>query len=146
MPVGDVMTIATVSPITLDVEPVWNALHSLLLLYRAEATSGFGPWVLETLGEMTVEERKNHEMVMIGFHYALMPERHWNSFPAYMDHLASMPAEALRDKMIAAYVKLFEGCPENNGKTPAYDAVTALSSPEAYLGFLRERFPGDGCR
>lgn len=118
-------------------EPARSLVHSLLLLTEGHHLAGFSDWVVETLAVMTPEERKTNNLVLLGLHYAVMPTESWSSFPAYIDHLAALPPEELRDKMLAAY----ERSSYNPGAAEKMiDLQTALRSPENYLAYLYQRF------
>jgi DNA-binding transcriptional ArsR family regulator len=145
-PAEDFIVMPDIPPITVSLEPAQNALNSLLLLIKAEKTSGLGDWVVRTAAALTPEELEMHELVMIGFHYALLPEQTWPSFPAYVDHLAASDPIALRDKMLKTYAKFRplngEECSEMCDEPAAVDTEAMLASADAYLDFLRERFGG----
>ena len=77
------------STIEVSVEPVHNALQSLMIIQKAEHLSGLNDWVQITREAMTPAERENNRLVIEGLHYALYPQRQWSSFPDYIDHLES---------------------------------------------------------
>jgi len=137
-PVTDVLVTPAVARIQLNVEPAQNVFHSLLLLAKAEAASGLNDWVLETLLVMSAVERQRHRLVMIGFFFAVQPERSWASFPAYIDYLASIAPLALRDKLMQAYFHL--PCQEEDQETGIENLDDVLASAESFLAFLRGRF------
>ena len=143
-PAEDFIVMPDIPPITVSLEPVQNALNSLLLLIKAEETSGLGDWVVCTAAALTPEELEMHALVMIGFHYALVPEQTLSSFPAYIDHLAACDPIALRDKMLKTYARFRplrgEECSEMYDEPVAVDTEAMLASADAYLSFLRERF------
>ena len=143
-PAEDFIVMPDIPSITVSLEPAQNALHSLLLLIKAKETSGLGDWIIRTAAALTPEELEMHALVMIGFHYALLPEQTWPSFPAYIDHLAACDPIALRDKMLETYARFRplsgEECPEMRDEPVAVDTEAMLASADAYLSFLRERF------
>jgi DNA-binding transcriptional ArsR family regulator len=116
--------------------PAQNAIHSLLLLTEAEKLSGLSEWVVETANKLSPEEMKKHYWVMVGFYYAIMPTRAWDSFPAYLNHLATMDPEDLRNKLLQVYSEL----PVKSGVTDILDAKAALTSEDNYIAFLRQRY------
>jgi DNA-binding transcriptional ArsR family regulator len=79
---------------------------------------------------------------MIGFFHAILPERSWSSFPAYLAHLASMDPIALRDRMLDAYAKMSckHDCGEDERQHRAIDWDRVLGDADSYVGFLMERF------
>jgi len=147
MPEQDFIVIPDAAPVTVALEPVQNAIYSLLLLTKAEHISGLSDWVPRTVNTLTPRERKRHELVFIGLHYALVPEQSWSSFPVYVDHLATRNPNALRDKMLTAYAKrplLTNG--ENQvwyDEPHPIDLGAILKDVDSYLDFLRERYDMD---
>jgi DNA-binding transcriptional ArsR family regulator len=135
---------APTTRIEINLEPAFNALQSLLLLTKEKAfnLSGLGDWVIQTRDGLSTEERERHNFVMIGFHFAILPERSWASFPAYLRHLETMEPTALRDKMLDAYMRLpcNRGVKEADAEAIKVSKETILSSVDSYLDFLSERF------
>jgi DNA-binding transcriptional ArsR family regulator len=118
-------------------------MQSLLLLAKVEHYSGVNEWVTRTAAAMTPQERRRHELVIIGLHYAVMPEESWPSFPAYIDHLASCDPAKLRDRMLDVYacIPLLTSGREFCYDEPVpIDRDAVLKDVDSYLGFLRERF------
>jgi DNA-binding transcriptional ArsR family regulator len=128
-------------------EPVYNAFESLMLLHGSETMPGMDDWVTRTAAALSPEERERHHLVFIGLYYAVRPDGDWPSFPAYIEYLASLDPRALRDKLLQLYarVRREEGVtrPTMQDEPVPADFAAILASPEAYIGFLRERFgPG----
>lgn len=130
--------------IQVRLEPVYNAFESLMLLYRSETMPGLDDWVTHTVAALTPEEYERHELVFIGLYYAVRPDGNWPSFPAYVEHLASLDPSVLRDRMLQLYarVRREEGVtrPTMQDEPVPVDLQAILASPEAYIGFLNERF------
>jgi DNA-binding transcriptional ArsR family regulator len=126
--------------IAIRLEPAVSAFHSLLMLAKSEKYSGLGEWVTETYEAMSTGERERHRLIMDAFFYAVVPERSWPSFRAYLDHLAAEPAEALRERVLAHYREMapLDG---SGAHPPAADQI--LASRESYLTFLRQRFDSE---
>jgi DNA-binding transcriptional ArsR family regulator len=128
-------------------EPVYNAFESLALLNRAESESGLDEWVTETAAAMTLEQREKHRLVMIGLHYAANPDGDWPTFLDYISHLAAMEPDALREKMLQIYVRVHRDqgliSPTMRDEPLPVDLDAVLSSPDAYVRFLGERFGAD---
>lgn len=129
-----------------------SAVHSLLLLVKGANHPGLAEWVTATRQSMSRAEYKTNELVIMGLHYAVLPAQRWSSFPAYIDHLASMDPAALRDKMLAVYEKMpiwpagQAGCEDEALLPPPAERTSvaaALTSADAYLAYLRERFPAE---
>jgi DNA-binding transcriptional ArsR family regulator len=123
--------------IEVSIEPVHNALHSLLSVLRASELSGLGEWVENSRAALTPAELDQHRLVVEGLHYALYPQRHWPSFPAYIDHLANMDPIALRDRLLDGYFDL--PCMRDE-PSPYQSYAEVLESPESYIDFLIGRF------
>lgn len=125
------------TPTRVALEPARSAVQSLLMLTRGDQHAGPSDWVVDTLEAMSPQERKTHNLVLLGLHYVVVPQESWNSFPAYIDHLASQKPEALRDKMLAVYERTYH----NTGYIgPRMDLAAALKSADSYLTYLRQRF------
>ncbi len=126
--------------IDVSIEPVHNLLHSLILISKAAYLSGLGEWVINTREALTPAELDNHRLVVEGLHYALFPQRHLPSFPAYLDYLEEMDPVALRDRLLDSYFDL--ACMRDEpGPYTTYEEV--LRSPESYIDFLIGRFGPD---
>jgi DNA-binding transcriptional ArsR family regulator len=133
--------------IDVALEPAHNVLHSLMLLAQSEYTSGFGEWVVRTAAALSPDERETLSLVVIGLHYATVPEDSWPSFPAYVDHLAAMEPLALRDKLLDTYSCIRplseQECQGMSAQPLPIDREAILANVDAYLAFLRERFDAD---
>lgn len=147
MPGQDFIVIPDTAAATISLEPAHNAIHSLMLLTRAQELSGLGDWIVRTANALTAEEQKRHRLVILGFYHAILPERSWPSFPAYLDHLAGCEPKSLRDKMLRLYACF---APRKEGEGQVYlgepasiDEEAILKSADAYVAFLQERF--DDC-
>jgi DNA-binding transcriptional ArsR family regulator len=128
------------APVQVALEPARSAVQSLLMLTDGHHKNSPADWVIETKRAMSPEERKRNNLVLLGLHYVVQPMETWNDFPAYVDHLAASQPEALRDKMLDVYQReSFNPHPEGT----LLDLQTALTSPENYLTYLRQRFHPD---
>ena len=130
----------SVSPVTVSLEPVISALHSLWLLMDVENKTGLGDWVTRTAVALTPEERERHRLVLVGFFYAILPEQDWPSFPAYLDYLAACDPIALRDKLLMSYVHYAfpDGPDSKEQQAPPVDWAAVLESADTYVSFLVE--------
>lgn len=148
-PVRELISAPPTTDISIALEPAFNAVESLLLLteIKAEKYYGFNEWVNRTRESLSMDERHVHELVMIGFYYAVLPEGSWSSFPAYLDHLAAMNPITLRDKLLHAYATL--ACRKlDEGDKSDIDVVTQdfeaiLKSVDTYLDFICDCFDGE---
>ncbi|MCA9951791.1 MAG: winged helix-turn-helix transcriptional regulator [Anaerolineales bacterium] len=127
--------------VRIELQPAQNAFHSLVLLTRTEHYSGLGEWVSKTAAALTPAEKQTHNLVMLGLHYAVAPQKNWSSFPVYIDHLAQMNPFALRDKMLNEYISFPYCLPEDDQPVlETVDPQTILQNVDTYLSFLRGRF------
>jgi DNA-binding transcriptional ArsR family regulator len=146
-PVQDLISAPTTTGISISLEPTYNAHQSLMLLTKEKGynLSGLGEWVSQTRDALSPEEQDRHNFVMVGFYFAILPERNWGSYSAYIRHLEAMNPTALRDKLLDSYMRL----PCNRGdKEVAAEAISVnkeaiLSTVESYIEFLEERFDMD---
>ncbi len=135
------------TPISIGLEPVYNMLYSLMLLNEADHLSGLGEWVLRTKSQLTTEQNYNNKLVLYGLFYALEPDRSWPTFEAYLEYLAAQDPIELRDRTFRAYAPLWLS---EDGTHTIYkpeaspdevDIEHLLSSVDAFLAFLGDRFP-----
>jgi DNA-binding transcriptional ArsR family regulator len=147
MPLQDFIDIPSAAAVSVALEPAQNAIHSLVLLAKAEDVSGLSDWVTGTASALTPTERRQHKLVTIGFHYAMVPEQRGSSFPAYVDHLATGNPRALRDKMLTAYAQIspLSDCEKQvwYDEPAPIDREAVLKDVDSYLDFLRERFDAE---
>ena len=122
-----------------SLEPVPNAIASMMLLTKAEEMPGSGAWVAEMREKLTADELFRHKLVIIGFFHAILPEKNWATFSDYLDDLENSDPVSLRDKMLDTYAEVCIACDEETKSTEVnWDEI--LSSSDAYVGFLLERF------
>ncbi len=132
----------TAVSIRVRVEPAFIAVRNLMLLVKEEQISDLGEWMIQTYLTMTPEERNTNELVAFGYYYAIVPDRSWPSFPAYLRHLETMDPVALRNKMLDNYRLIPQLYPEQT-ESPVPDIYDSLGSLEEYLDCLRRTFgPG----
>jgi ArsR family transcriptional regulator len=121
------------------IEPALNAFGSMLLISKAEDEPGIHEWVTKTRLQMSSEERFRHKLVMIGFHYAIVPQVPGASFESYLDSLEATPPSAFRERLLNAYAEICL-----TGKKPSSPMPVnweeVLTSAENYVEFLRSRF------
>ena len=139
-PEASLVSATTESNVSFGVEPVFNALHSLMLLTKVDHLSGLDEWVTRTAAALPPDRRYMNQVVLIGVHYAVVPARSWSSFPLYLDDLARQNPVALRDRVFKAYFSL------GKGKSGSVEGLSKPEIPELladqslYFSFLRERF------
>jgi ArsR family transcriptional regulator len=122
-------------------EPALNAFGSMLLVAKAEDEPGFHEWITKTRSQMSPEERFRHKLVMIGFHYAILPQVPGMTFEAYLEDLEATPPSKFRDRLLKAYA---ETCYTEKDKDQPVEWDEILSSAKNYVEFLRSRFGDDG--
>lgn len=143
-PVSDIVTPARVDRVMIGVEPAHNCIQSLLLLTMSDELAGLNDWVIRTVDQLSPEERKRNAVVTLGLHYAVVPDRSWSSFPAYLAHLAAVNPVELRDKVLMTYSRMPEPGSKDrflrDEESVTLDVDAWLESPEVFLATLRQRF------
>lgn len=124
-------------------EPALNGFGSMLLLTYEQDDPGLHEWVAKTRAQMSAEERERHQLVVIGFHYAVLPRKTGITFETYLQDLESTPPSELRERLLNAYAGIcMTGNPEITTKQPV-DWEEVLSSSQNYIDFLLSRFGED---
>jgi DNA-binding transcriptional ArsR family regulator len=120
-------------------QPVRNAIASMMLLTKGDEMPGTGAWITQTREKLSADELFRHKLVIIGFFHAILPEKDWASFPDYLDNLEKSDPVALRSKLLDMYADICIACDEEvRAAGVNWDEV--LSSAGAYVNFLVERF------
>lgn len=129
---------ATYPTMSVELEPAASALDSLTMLNVAHEVSGLGEWVMRTTAALPPDRARLNRLVLQGLFFVIVPQRRWQSFAAYLEHLAQTDPTVLRDRLLAEVL-------QRGGAGPLTDdkRTTLLASAEAYLGFLRERLPDE---
>jgi DNA-binding transcriptional ArsR family regulator len=122
------------------VEPAMNAFSSMLLISKAGDDPGIHEWVAKTRAQMSVEERFRHELVTIGFYYAILPQNSVITFEAYLESLEATPPSEFRARLLSEYEKICitDRSQKNKGERVNWEEI--LSSAENYVSFLQYRF------
>lgn len=146
VPEPDLIVVPPVPSIGVALEPAHSALGSLVSLIKADEYSGFAEWVTRTAAALTPEQWHTHRLVMIGVHFAIVPDRSFPSFPAYVDHLAALDPVVLRNRVFSAYAQVskHEECcapPDPTAAQTSVDIAPLLEDVDVFLEFLKERFP-----
>jgi DNA-binding transcriptional ArsR family regulator len=122
------------------IEPALNAFGSMLLLAKSEDEPGIHEWVTRTWTQMSKEERFRHKLVMIGFHYSILPQTSAMTFEMYLANLEATPPSEFRDRLLNAYAGIcLTGGPQADISQDV-DWEEVLSSAKNYVDFLRARF------
>jgi DNA-binding transcriptional ArsR family regulator len=124
----------------IDLEPALNSFGSMLLVAAEEEEPGIHEWVMKTRAKMSAEERGRHKLVMIGFHYAVLPQKPGATFEEYLLDLDATPPSQIRERLLKAYatICMTDQAKEEAGKPVDWDKV--LSSSKNYVSFLQQRF------
>src|SRR5690349_17075210 len=77
---------------TITVDPLRNALTSLLMLSADQQHIDVEDWVHKTAAALTPEQRHRNRLVFEGFGTALLPTQEYSDLPAYLSALETMPA------------------------------------------------------
>jgi len=132
----------TVADHSVALEPVFNILYSLILLFKEDRMPGLGGWVQRTRESMSLEQLQRNRLVMDGLFYAFTTEASLPSFGAYLDHLEALPAQSFQDRMLSMYLRAspvacsMKECGPPVGK----EKEEILSSADGYLRFLGKHF------
>src|SRR5215470_17287868 len=116
-------------PISLAIDPVYNALNSIALLNEVARMPALDEWVVRTAASLAPEQRRANHLIFAALSGALLPHSDWPDFPSYLADLAAQPAGALRDRAI----ECLGGAPAD---ADALAAQFGQLSPEAEVAAL----------
>ena len=125
--------------VLIALDPVRNAIASMVLIARDEEMPGTHPWVTQTHEKLSSEELFRHKLVILGFFHAIQPENDWPNFNEYLNNLKDSDPVTLRDTMLNEYEKICINCDAAGQETPV-NWKQVLASSDAYVNFLMERF------
>ncbi len=128
---------------SVSLAPVYNALTSLSLLHTPYALQEVDVWVAETAAALTPAQRERNRLVFEGLGEALMTDRDWPDFPAYLDDLAAREPIALRDRMIERLCRTPRADPERDGSQALETPADLLADPAAFQAQIRRVYPND---
>lgn len=122
------------------IEPAMNIFGSMLLIAHGEDDPGLHEWVTKTRRQMSADDRFRHKLVIIGFHYAILPQAPEVSFETYLENLEATPPSEFRERLLSAYagICMTKEAQKELDQPVNWDEV--LSSPGNYVEFLRFRF------
>ena len=138
MPSPDAIILPEVSTVAIRLDQVQTFINSMVLIKTSEELSGLNPWVYETAAALTEDQREQHNLVIIGFHYSIVPTRYWKDFPTFLAHLESRDPIALRDQVLDFYL----GYKPSEAVEKAIDATkeSLLADLDFFLDYLRSKF------
>jgi DNA-binding transcriptional ArsR family regulator len=142
-PTVDIVKTRSTEDLRVELEPAHNAIQSLVLLTKVEGLSGLNPWVTRTARTLTPEEKHRNDLVMIGVHFAVVPDRSWASFVDFVDDLERVDPEVLRDKVLHAYARMnpkIKGTTVRSKGPVKVDTAAILKDADTFIAFLLERF------
>lgn len=123
-----------------ELEPALNSFGTMLLVAAEEEEPGIHEWVSKTRAKMSTEERARHKLVLIGLHYAALPQKAGSTFEEYLRELDSTPPSRIRERLLNAYSGIcMTGEVKEADKKPV-DWDTVLASSGNYVNFLLQRF------
>lgn len=138
MPNPDNILLPEVTTMEIRLDPVETFINSMVLLVRSEELSGLNSWVYETAAALTPEKMRDQEVVLVGLHYAVLPNRYWKDVPAYLAGMEKIDPEALRDQVLNFYLD-FECC-EGPDQEMEADQQSLLGDLDFFLAYLRNKF------
>jgi len=121
-------------------EPALNAFGSMLLITNGKDDPGIHEWVTKTCERMSTEEKFRHKLVIIGFHYAVLPQKPDSTFESYLASLEATPPSEFRGRLLNAYTKICMTDESKKDQNQPVDWDQILSSAKNYVEFLKYRF------
>lgn len=124
--------------VSVEVDPVYNLLASLMILNNLPYRSGFDNWVQETAASMGASQRHTNQLIFWALGYHLLPQLHltwqtWPDFPAFLDYLADEDPLHLRDGLLDILVtKPRKRHPQLTPPSPQ----ALLGSVDTYLNYI----------
>ncbi|MCD6426243.1 MAG: winged helix-turn-helix transcriptional regulator [Anaerolineales bacterium] len=138
MPNPDAIVLPEVNTIAVRLDPAQTFINSMVLIRRSEDLSGLNPWIYETAAALSEEQKTRHSLVIIGFHYAVLPTRYWKDTPSYLAYMEKSDPIKLRDQLLDFYIN-YE-CSEMDADIPDVDIDTLLADKEFFLDYLVKKF------
>ena len=119
--------------VSFSLEPAYNAIGSLMLLGEAEEASGFADWVYETNAALSAEQKRTNELILHNLPTTeLVCGQGWDSFSAWVDHLAAYDPAEMRDEMIRRFRD--QAARVLDGEIPSIEGL--LADQSAYLAVV----------
>lgn len=138
MPSPDAIVLPKVTTVEIRLDPAQTFINSMMLLVRGEELSGMNPWVYETAAKLSEKEMQDHEQVIIGLYYAVMPKRLWKDVPSYLDHLGRTNPVEMRNQVLDFYLN-FNNCPEAENNIEATHE-SLLADGDFFVDYLISKF------
>ncbi len=138
MPNPDAIVLPEVNTVEVRLDPVQTFINSMVLINRSEELSGLNPWIYETAAALTEEQMAQHNLVVIGLHYIILPARFWKDIPSYLRHLKNINPVTLRDQLLDFYIR-YEPC-DLAEDMPDADKDLLLTDVDFFLDYLEKKF------
>jgi len=140
LPADDFIT--NTSRFGISICPALNNLNSMLMLSFSDSfANGADSWIEHILNSLSLEEKKEIDLIFFGLYHGVIPENSFPDFDSYIEFLETCDPLHLQSKILKAYVEKHN---KNNGKYSdyAYSEIRdeVLKSSENYLSFLSEGF------
>ncbi len=123
--------------------PVYNALTSLALLNAAEQVQDVDVWVHETAARLTPDQRHANRLVFEGLGEALITDEEWPDFPAFVEHLASLSPQSVRDQLIARLARPASSTRERAADNGSPSPKDLLTERQTFLQQLERLYPAE---
>ena len=139
MPPAESVLATRRSRIRVAIEPVQNQLYSMLLLNKTDELLGLDQWATRAAAAIGPARLHTNLLIFEGLFFAVQPNRSWANLDQFIDQLAALPAEKLRDKVLhgSGHCEPWQLPPE---EVP--DPGMVLASAADYIDHLRRAFPG----
>lgn len=145
MPKHGFINTARPPQLSVRIEPVRNVLNTMMLIADCNAYPGVHSFVTQTQEALPRDVRRNNEIIMVGLHYAAMPEKDFSNFEAYLEDLEKTQGALFHQRvfrsydMISAYkINIIGG--DGAASVTQKDIDRLLSSKQIYLEYLEQCF------
>ena len=138
MPRPDAIVLPEVNTIAVQLDPVQTFINSMMLISQSENYSGLSPWIYETAAALSEEQMAQHNLVVIGLHYIILPARFWKDTPSYLRHLKNSNPVKLRDQLLDFYIR-YEPC-DLAEDMPDANRDSLLADEDFFLDYLEKKF------
>jgi DNA-binding transcriptional ArsR family regulator len=125
--------------VTFSLDPVQNVAADLVMLTTTDF-GGFADWVQETADSLPEDlmEKTRHVIGLVG-HFE--SDKDWQSFPAWLEHLAAQDPHEVRDKALGALISHANRALDD-GDIP--DEATLLKDKTAYNELMARIYEAKG--
>jgi hypothetical protein len=129
-------------PAQLELDPIYTILNSMALLNLPDDRTDLHSWVARAAAEFSPECRHINRLVFAVLRDALVPDRAWPTFPAYLEHLSTQNPFALRDRLLQ---RLALPADDGHADAPVVPhPAELLADPQAYAARVAALYPDTG--